>query len=103
MSFVVIGVLVFWSLTAVPSLLIGILRLRQNGQAVGRADRPTWTYFLSAAYAMATVCILAWLNNAGILGEFWTIAGGSLVFMPEAAYVLLVDVRSKQSTEVNIK
>src|SRR5216110_253169 len=87
MEYLLEFILVFWLLTTIPSLLIGILRLIYGHESIGKPGIPTWYYFSSVAYTFIVVAVIGWLYRSDYLGESWAIALGSLAFLPEALYL----------------
>jgi len=87
-KWIVYVVLGLWILGSLFDLVVASLRVRFKTQDYGLPLRSTPSYLVGGAYGLVAFGILVWLFYWRLIGEFWTIMIGGLLWLPLGVYLL---------------
>ena len=90
MTYFVYFLFVIWLLSGLGGLLAGALIKFGPADAPRLSNRPAWFQFISGLYTLSVAAVLFWLYRSGSITEWWVLIIGSIVFIPELLYMLLV-------------
>ena len=88
MTYFVYFLFVIWLLSGIGGLLAGALIRFGPANAPRVSPRPAWFQFLSGLYTLTVAAVLFWFYRSGAITEWWVLIIGSVVFIPEALFMI---------------
>lgn len=94
MTYLVYFLFAVWTLSGLGGLLAGALIRFGPADAPRLSPRPAWFQFASGFYRLSAGGLIFWLYENGSITEWWVLALGTVIFIPELLYLLYSKRRS---------